>query len=314
MTRLADTPHPAWCGNLISASRLQRGERVLITVDEPNLEVGAQLMAAVEDAGARPHLVLWSGFAPVEHGIASDVSIFIAAEPKVEEAPERFMLAQSVTRRGGRQLFLGFVDRELLENELSEPGVDLAQEARGVLEQLAGCRTLRVRGRAGTDLTLAVADRPWLTDALPLAAGGVANYPGGEVFVAPHSDGADGVLVADVTVPYTVDGLVDEPVALRFERGRVTSIEGGRAAQMLRELVADAGTGADVIAELGIGLNPSVRPRGHVMLDEKAAATAHVAIGNNVGPLGGDNAAEIHVDCVFSAPTLEADGRRVQLP
>ena len=99
-------------------------------------------------------------------------------------------------------------------------------------------RRSRVRGRAGTDLTLRVGGRPWHTDALPLQPGHAANYPGGEVFVAPHRDGADGVLVADLTVPYTVVGLVDEPVTLRFEAGRVTSIEGGRAADLLRTIVA----------------------------------------------------------------------------
>jgi leucyl aminopeptidase (aminopeptidase T) len=82
---------------------------------------------------------------------------------------------------------------------------------------------------------------------------------------------------------------------------------------MLREIVADAGTGADVVAELGIGLNPAVKPRGHVMLDEKAARTAHVAIGKNTGAYGGDNDAAIHVDCIFSDPELEVDGRRVDL-
>ena len=50
------------------------------------------------------------------------------------------------------------------------------------------------------------------------------------------------------------------------------------------------------------------------MLDEKAAGTAHVAIGRNTGSYGGDNEASIHVDMVFSAPTLEADGRAVKLP
>ncbi len=83
---------------------------------------------------------------------------------------------------------------------------------------------------------------------------------------------------------------------------------------MLRDLVASAGTGADVIAELGIGLNHAVRPRGHVMLDEKAGGTAHVAIGRNTGPYGGDNDATIHVDCIFSAPEVEADGRPIPLP
>ena len=133
------------------------------------------------------------------------------------------------------------------------------------------------------------------------------------MFVAPHADGADGVLVSDLTIPYTVDGLVDEPVTLRFERGRVTAIEGGQAAALLRSIVERASGGANVIAELGIGLNEAVTPRGHVMLDEKAAGTAHVAIGNNRG-LGGDNEASIHVDCVFSRPALEVDGRPIQLP
>jgi leucyl aminopeptidase (aminopeptidase T) len=44
-----------------------------------------------------------------------------------------------------------------------------------------------------------------------------------------------------------------------------------------------------VIAELGIGLNPAIRPGGHVLLDEEAAGTAHVAIGKNLGPYLGDN-------------------------
>jgi leucyl aminopeptidase (aminopeptidase T) len=50
------------------------------------------------------------------------------------------------------------------------------------------------------------------------------------------------------------------------------------------------------------------------MLDEKAGGTAHVAIGRNTGPYGGDNQANIHVDCVFSGPELEADGRPVSIP
>ncbi len=69
-----------------------------------------------------------------------------------------------------------------------------------------------------------------------------------------------------------------------------------------------------MIAELGIGLNSAVAPRGHVMLDEKAARTAHVAIGRNTGSYGGDNEASIHVDLIFSLPQLEADGRRIELP
>ena len=314
--------HPQWCANVIHAGGLSAGERVLVLVDEPLVEEGSQLVAAVKDAGGEPRLELWAGDHPLaappsgalraaEH---TDLSLFLSQEPRGDEADARFALLQAVTSHGGRQIFLGFVDGELLRGELSQPAPDLAKPARALLAALAGADELRIRGRAGTDLILRVTGRPWLTDALPLQAGGIANYPGGEIFVAPHADGADGVLVADLTVPYTVEGLVDEPVKLRFERGRVVSIEGGAAAAMLRDLVTGAGAGADVVAELGIGLNPTIAPRGHVMLDEKAAKTAHVAIGRNTGPYGGDNEASIHVDCVFSLPQVEADGRPVQLP
>jgi hypothetical protein len=307
--------HPAWCGNLIRAGSLEAGERVLVVVDEPLVEEGSQLLAAVRDAGARPRLELWSGSRPpVEAGREADLSIFMAREPKGEEASARFALMEAVTGHGGRQIFLGFVDGDLLRGELSQPPTDLDRVAARLLSELEGSDEIRVTGSAGTDLRLRVGGRRWLTDAKRLGPGDVANFPSGEVFVAPHEDGADGVLVADLTVPYTVAGLVDAPVTLRFEGGRVVSIDGGRAAQMLRELVADAGRGADVIAELGIGFNPTVRPRGHVMLDEKAARTAHVAIGRNDGRFGGTNEAEIHVDCVFSGPQVEVDGRRVELP
>src|SRR5438552_4020379 len=209
---------PGWCDNLVHAGELQAGERVLVVVDEPLFEEGAELAAASRLVGASARLELWSGERPLER-----------------------------------------------------PPPQVLGEA------------------ADADLVLFM---------LP----------------APHRDGAQGVLVADLTVPYTLEGLVDEPVVVRFERGRAVSIDGGRAAAMLRELVANAGKGADVIAELGIGLNPAVTPRGHVMLDEKAGGTAHVAIGRNTGPYGGDNEASIHVDCVFSAPVVEADGRPVQIP
>jgi leucyl aminopeptidase (aminopeptidase T) len=319
MERLA---HPGWCENLVKASRLQPGERVLVVVDEPLVEEGAQLTAAAADAGGESRLELWAGERPLsapppavrEGALSADVSFFLAQFPRADEAGARIELLEAITDHGGRQIFMGLVDSELLTGELSDPLPDLGDAARRLLREVEGSETIRIRGRAGTDLTLEVGGRPWKTDAGPLEPGEGANYPGGEIFVAPHSDGADGVLVADLTVPYTVEGLVDQPVTMRFERGRVTSIEGGRAAELLRDLVESAGSGGNVIAELGIGLNHGVRPRGHVMLDEKAGGTAHVAIGRNTGPYGGDNHATIHVDCVFSDPEIEADGRPVPLP
>jgi aminopeptidase len=314
--------HPAWCDNLVKASRLAPGERVLVVVDEPLAAEGSQLAAALRDAGGDPRLELWAGERPLTelpNGVAegareADVCLFLAEAPRPDEGGTRFQLLHAITGHGGRQIFMGFVTSELLAHELSGSAPDLAAPAEQLIDEVDGADTIRLRGRAGTDLTLKVAGRPWKTDTGPLVSGEGQNYPGGEIYIAPHADGADGVLVVDLTVPYTVDGLVDAPVTIRFERGRVTSIEGGKAADMLRQIVEKAGPGGDVIAELGIGLNHSLRPRGHVMLDEKAGGTAHVAIGRNTGPYGGDNEATIHIDCVFSEPLVEADGRPIVIP
>jgi hypothetical protein len=317
-----DLAHPGWTRNLLQASALRPGERVLVVVDEPLAEAGSQLLAAARDEGAEPELHLWAGERPLpqvpaamlEGARHADVLFSLQQEPRGDEASLRSKLNETTLGRGGRGLFLGFVDAALLADELSLPPRDLAAAADGLLDQVRGADSIRLRNPAGTDLSFRVTGRPWLTDARPLRPGEYGNYPGGEIFVAPLEDSADGVLVVDLTVPYTVEGLVDEPVVLRFEAGRVTSIRGGRAATLLRDLVEKAGTGGNVIAELGIGLNPSVRPRGHVMLDEKAAGTAHVAIGHNAGSYGGVNQASIHVDCIFSSPEIEVDGRPLELP
>lgn len=304
----------SWTGSLLEAGGLGAGERLLVVVDDPLAAEGEELAAAARAAGAEVELARWDAAAPpLDEARRSDLVLFLAQEPKGREAEARFALGEAAAANGAREIFLGFVTPELLRGELSAPQPDLAATARRLLAELEGSREVRVTAPAGTDLLLRVDGRPWLTDALPLGPGDFANFPAGEVFVAPHADGADGVLVADLTVPYTVEGLVDAPVTLRFERGRVTSIEGGRAAELLRRLVEDAGTGADVIAELGIGFNPTVTPRGHVMLDEKAGGTAHVAIGRNTGSYGGDNEASIHVDCIVSSPAIEVDGRRLQV-
>jgi Thermophilic metalloprotease (M29) len=320
---VGDEEMHGWCRNLIEAGRLEPGEDVLVIVDEPLIVQGSQLADAVKQAGGQPRLELWAGPSRplerpppgvVEGAEQATLCFYLSQDPIGDEANARFEVMEILAAHGGRELYLALVTPELLEGELSEPQPKLESTARRLLAELEGTKEIHIRGAAGTDLRLRVEGRPWLSDTLPLEAGQGHNFPSGEVYVAPLKDGADGVLVADLTIPYTVEGLVDAPVTLRFERGRVVSIDGGRAAQMLRELVADAGAGADVIAELGLGLHPGLVPRGHTMLDEKAANTAHVAIGRNTGGYGGDNEAAIHVDCIFSNPEVEADGRPVYLP
>ena len=262
---MGEQEYPGWVTNLIAAGGLRPGERVLVLVDEPLAEEGSELAAAVRDAGGEPRLELWAGERPLaepppavaEAARQADIYFFLAKEPRPDEAGARINLGEIGRGHGGRAIFLGFVDRELLTGELSQPAPDLSAAAQKLLDDVRGADSIRIRGRAGTDLTLRVTGRGWLTDALPLEPGALANYPGGEIFTSPLEDSAEGLLVADLTVPYTVDGLVDEPVTLRFRGGSVESIEGGRAAELLQRLVDEAGPSGRVIAS---SASASIRP------------------------------------------------------
>jgi leucyl aminopeptidase (aminopeptidase T) len=306
-----------WCDNYLAAARVRSGERLRIVVDEPFAAEAEELAEAARARGAEARIACYPAERPILEPTAelmetaewANVSITLTQRTFVEEQPAGRVLLEALLSHGGRALSSPGIDHETLLGELSQPMADVEPVARELLAAVDGARELHIRGAAGTDLRLRVAGRRWVDDALPLEPGHVANFPGGEICIAPLADGADGVLVADLTIPHGPrEELLPEPVVLRFEGGRARSIEGGEAGEALRRLVEEAGEGADVIAELGIGLNPAIRVRGHVLFDEKVAGTAHVAIGSNVGPYLGDNVASIHVDCVFSAPELTVDG------
>ena len=73
---------------------------------------------------------------------------------------------------------MGFVDGELLRGDLSQPGQNLEAEARALLAELDGATELRLRGRAGTDLTLRVEGRRVPERRGASRAGGIRELPG----------------------------------------------------------------------------------------------------------------------------------------
>jgi hypothetical protein len=141
--------------------------------------------------------------------------------------------------------------------------------------------------------------------------------PSGETYIAPLEGTAEGSIVINGSLP----GLVLEPDAeliLHFEQGRLARLDppDGTASRWLHETqIAKAQAAGDLnwssLAEIGIGVNPAVEQlTGNMLLDEKAAGTAHIALGNNVF-MGGLVSASIHCDMVTRQPTVSIDGRTI---
>ena len=158
---------------------------------------------------------------------------------------------------------------------------------------------------------------------LPVASDGVisdgawGNVPSGETYIAPVEGSAEGSVVINGSIP----GLViapDTEMTLHFERGHLVRLEpaGGTVVRWLHDTqIAKAKAAGDLnwsnLAEIGVGINPAVgRLTGNMLLDEKAAGTAHIALGTNTF-MGGNVHASIHCDMVTRGPSIRIDGKNV---
>jgi hypothetical protein len=160
-------------------------------------------------------------------------------------------------------------------------------------------------------------------DRLPVASDGVivdgawGNVPSGETYIAPVDGSAQGSVVINGSVPGRVVGPEGE-VVLHFEHGHMARIvpEDHPTARWLYETqVQPAQVQGDRnwsnLAEIGVGMNPAVRQlTGNMLFDEKAAGTAHIALGSNTY-MGGTVDSAIHCDMVIWGPSITIDGRKV---
>ncbi len=189
----------------------------------------------------------------------------------------------------------------------------IAAHSETMFEQVVGADEIRVTSPQGTDITFEIGDREWLLDTgLVHAQGGFSNLPAGEIFVAPEC--ATGTYVVDGTMrPH---GLLAADQHLRFEveNGYVTDISDDEIREQIETAAEQVGRDASNLAELGIGTNVGVDELvGSVLLDEKAAGTVHIAIGDNAG-IGGETDAPLHLDGILREPTVFADGVELTLP
>ncbi|MBU1074000.1 aminopeptidase, partial [bacterium] len=197
----------------------------------------------------------------------------------------------------------GIVDRMMEGGALDVDYTAMRYGAERLIDLFRDAESVHVASGAGTDLTLGLTGRPFVSDVrITLTEKGV-NLPCGEVYCCPREDRADGALVVDGC--FGSDGNVPAPATITCRGGRgvdVASDDPTLAARIIE--LMDTDDGARTIAELGIGLNPGAGLHGNMLEDEKALRTAHIAFGSNLGLPGGRNRSSTHIDYLFHRPTL----------
>jgi leucyl aminopeptidase (aminopeptidase T) len=132
-----------------------------------------------------------------------------------------------------------------------------------------------------------------------------------EADVSPLEGTAEGVIVADASIPYIGIGLLKEPITAKVHKGFITSVTGGAQAKMLRD---DWSAKNDPlvynVAEMGIGLNSCCSFIGCMLENKGVYGSVHVGTGTNI-TLGGNVKAACHYDLIMTGASIVADGRTV---
>jgi leucyl aminopeptidase (aminopeptidase T) len=218
----------------------------------------------------------------------------------------------AATEAGARAATLPGITPAVMVAGLDADYATIADSCESVLAQVEDAEEVRVTTEAGTDITFEPGDRTWHTDTgMVHEPGDFSNLPAGEVFVSPET--ATGTYVVDGTMmPHgRLDG---RELRFEVEDGYVTDIGDEQVRREVEAAAESVGRNAYNLAELGIGTNVGVVDLvGSVLLDEKAAGTVHIAIGDDAS-IGGDTEAPLHLDGIVTDPTVYADGDRIGLP
>lgn len=148
--------------------------------------------------------------------------------------------------------------------------------------------------RTGKDcvLTLDTTGREWIVDA------GDGALPCGEIYIAPLEEKSNGNVYFETLSVEEVGTFRD--VTVTIENGRLVS----STCEEFNAFLSTLPENGDVVAELGIGMNPNVTGiLGDSTLDENMIGTFHIAIGMN-HLFGGKNVCPVHFDFV-AAGTVE---------
>lgn len=213
---------------------------------------------------------------------------------------------------GGRGLVLTqFCESMLIQGGITCDFVKAGKQCRTIAKHLEHGSHIHLETANGTDLTFQAEGRRGNALYGVVEPGMFSTIPTIEANVSPLEHTANGVIVADASIPYVGIGLLKEPVICTVANGFITNIAGSEQAKRLKDhLLRKEDPNVFNIAELGIGLNPCCSFIGWMLEDEGVYGSAHIGIGSSI-TLGGTVKAACHYDLIMKEATITVDGRKI---
>jgi len=296
---------------LSSCLNLMRHESLLVLCDEPCLEIG-QAFFSVGSLRAKEAVMVQitprqlSGNEPPEQ-VAELISRFDVTVMPTSKSLTHTRARRNASQHGCRIATLPGITAETFSRTMKTDWERLGVRTRKVASQLSHAQKIEIKTELGTDLVFNTGGRHAKADDGRLNfKGAFGNIPAGEAFLAPQEGSAEGVLVIDGSFPLA--GLLSEPLICRVKKGRAAEVVGHPCHKELLKLFIKYYDLARTIAEFGVGTLDTAVVCGHVLEDEKARGTIHIAFGDNAS-MGGTVKAPVHLDGVVRQPSVWLDGK-----
>lgn len=141
---------------------------------------------------------------------------------------------------------------------------------------------------------------------------GEDNMPGGEIFMAPIRESANGWIKFDY--PAIRSGNEVSGIYVEFKDGKAIKMKADKNEKFLKGML-NVDENASYLGELGIGMNPKIKKfTKDLLFDEKIGGTIHLAFGMAYTENGGGNDSSLHWDIVkdMKKGQIILDGKTIQ--
>ena len=245
-------------------------------------------------------------------GLANEGGLFVpdtipAFDKSLEELSK--MDYREVAYQVMMLMLTDFTEEMLIKGGIEADFKAIKPVCKAIADAFAQGSKVHLTSPGGTDLWLDITGRRGNALYCVVEPGEFSTIPTVEANASPVEGSAHGRIVADASIPYLGIGVLNEPVVVEVENGFITSISGGKQAEVLKkDLESHNDRNCFNIAELGLGLNPKCRLCGIMLEDEGVIGTAHIGIGTSI-TLGGTVKAPTHYDLLMWNPRIEVDGK-----
>jgi leucyl aminopeptidase (aminopeptidase T) len=284
---------------------VQEGEEVLIITDDEKKALANEFFHAVLEEGAHPLLVKsvisHEGHEPPDF-LGQLMAIADVILMVTQHSMSHTRARRAANKAGARIANMPDLNMDILEKGgLTADFYEIEKVMRKVYRRIRGGRKVTVSTPLGTDLTLKIKGRKWVTEDIGLcySKGGFTTLPAGEIFIAPIEGSAGGELIVDGSFLE----LLKKPARVVVEEGIATKVVGAQTA--IRGL-NEGGKEGRFVAKLGMGLNPRSKMIGHILEDEKSEGTVNIGFGGN-HTFGGTLDCDTLVSAVMLKPTVMVD-------